>query len=342
MGFISNILDDYTFQQLKKSKYYHPEITDVIYDYNQMRHFGINSMYIAEKGFDSVLDSKMFALAWNLALKDGMKVIEKQVKEKDLKLRMVVEVTEENVEALNLLEFHDVKHLDEIRGNFSIFDNRAYMVYIFHQNSELPEQTLWSNVKIFADKQQAIFNRLWEISIPLSTRTKELAFEKDTDHERTLTNYQDIQNEVNLLIEQTRKKLIIFAHTGILKRIMKNSDFSKNILKLLKKEVLVKILIDDIDVEIIKLIRSINKFDKDNAIDFAYTNRLGDIKEFSIINDRNLMLQVKLEDNIPRSTLDNVVAVISNKEHKIAVQEILFEKYWNEVRYLSITANSRH
>lgn len=157
-----------------------------------------------------------------------------------------------------------------------------------------------------------------------------------------MTNYQDIQNEVNLLIEQTRKKLIIFAHTGILKSIIKNSDFSKNISMLLKKEVLVKILIDDIDVEIIKLIESINKFDKDNAIDFAYTNRLGDIKEFSIINDRNLMLQVKLEGNIPKSNLDNMVAVISNKEHKIAVQEILFEKYWNEVRYLSITANSRH
>jgi hypothetical protein len=157
-----------------------------------------------------------------------------------------------------------------------------------------------------------------------------------------LTNYQDIQNEVNSLIEQARKKLIIFAHTGMLKRIIKNSDFSKNILKLLKKEVLVKILIDDIDGEIIKIIESINKYNKENAIDFAYTNRLGDIKEFSIINDRNLMLQVKLEDNIPRSTLDNMVAVISNKEHKIAVQEILFEKYWNEVRYLSIVANSRH
>lgn len=206
MGFISNILDDYTFQQLNESKYYHPEITDVIYDYDQITYFGINSMYIAKKRFDSVLDSKMFALAWNLALKDGMKVIEKQVKEKDLKLRMVVEVTEENVEALNSLKFHDVKHLDEIRGNFSIFDNRAYMVYIFHQNSELPEQTLWSNVKNFLDKQQAIFNRLWEISIPLSMRKKEIELEKDSDYERTLTNYQDIQNEVNSLIEQTKKK----------------------------------------------------------------------------------------------------------------------------------------
>ena len=75
MGFITNILDDYIFQQLRESKYYHPDITDVIYDYNQITYFGINSMYITEKGFDSVLDSKMFALAWKMALKDGMKVI---------------------------------------------------------------------------------------------------------------------------------------------------------------------------------------------------------------------------------------------------------------------------
>jgi hypothetical protein len=231
-------VDDSTFQQLKESKYYHPEITDIIYDYNQITYFGINSMYIAEKGFDSVLDSKMFALSWNMALKDGLQVIGKHVKEKGLKLRMVAEVTEENVEALNLMKFHHIKHLDEIKGNFSIFDNRAYMVYIFHQTSELPEQTLWSNVKNFVDKQQAIFNRLWEISIPLSIRTKELELEKDSDYERALTKDQDIQSEVNSLIEQTRKELIIFSHTGILKRIMKNGDFLKSILKILKNEIL--------------------------------------------------------------------------------------------------------
>jgi hypothetical protein len=129
-------MDESTFRQLKESNYYHPEITDIIYDYNQMSYFGVNSMYIAEKGFDSVLDSKMFALAWKMALKDGMHITEKLVKEKSLNLRLIVDVTDENVEDLKLLEFHHIKHLDDIKGNFSIFDNRAYMVYIFHQNNE--------------------------------------------------------------------------------------------------------------------------------------------------------------------------------------------------------------
>jgi len=45
------------------------------------------------------------------------------------------------------------------------------------------------------------------------------------------------------------------------------------------------------------------------------------------------MLQVK-SNNTP-----DLVASLSNKEYNIAVQEILFEKYWNEIKSLEV-ANS--
>lgn len=42
------------------------------------------------------------------------------------------------------------------------------------------------------------------------------------------------------------------------------------------------------------------------------------------------MLQAKSNDN-----QDLVVAYLSNEQHKIVVQEILFEKHWNEIQSLS-------
>ena len=51
-------MDDSTFKQLRESKYYHPELTDVIFDSNKMLEMALDSMNIAEKGFDSVWDAK--------------------------------------------------------------------------------------------------------------------------------------------------------------------------------------------------------------------------------------------------------------------------------------------
>ena len=51
-------MDDSTFKQLKESKYYHPELTDVILDSNKMLEMALDSMNIAEQGFDSVWDAE--------------------------------------------------------------------------------------------------------------------------------------------------------------------------------------------------------------------------------------------------------------------------------------------
>ena len=47
------------------------------------------------------------------------------------------------------------------------------------------------------------------------------------------------------------------------------------------------------------------------------------------------MLQVYSNNN----NIQDVVGLLSNEEHKIAVQEILFEKYWNEINSLAVANN---
>lgn len=156
-------MDELTFRQLKESKYYHPEITDVILDHNQMLEMVLDAIGITEKGYDTVIDSFMF----NFLLKyfqHGIDLIDKRIEEKGIKMRMIVDANKENIEFLNAIKFYDIRHIDGIRGNFGIFDNRAYMVFIFHKESEQPDQTLWSNNKILIDKQQTLFDKVWEIA----------------------------------------------------------------------------------------------------------------------------------------------------------------------------------
>ncbi len=165
-------MDDSTFRQLKESKYFHPEVTDVIIDHNMMLDLVIDAVGITEKGYDTVIDSVMFNFLLKY-FKHGIDLIDKRIKETGVKMRMIVDANRENIDLINAIKFYEIRHIDGIRGNFVIFDNRAYMVFIFHKESEQPDQTLWSNNRSLVDKQQSLFDKMWEIAMPLSDRKKE-------------------------------------------------------------------------------------------------------------------------------------------------------------------------
>ena len=58
------------------------------------------------------------------------------MKEKGVVTRLIVEATKDNIDNLISLNGFVVRHLDDIKGNFGIFDNRAYMVYFFNNEAK--------------------------------------------------------------------------------------------------------------------------------------------------------------------------------------------------------------
>ena len=73
-----------------------------------------------------------------------------------------------------------------------------------------------------------------------------------------------------------------------------------------------------------------NESDNAYLIDIGFTEKLGKFNEMLMISDSKYVIQVKYNDNEGK-----LMASFSNKEHQVLVQEILFEKYWNEVNSLS-------
>lgn len=170
-------MDESTFIQLRESKYHDPILTEVMFDYDMMLEMVFHSMTIIEKGYDTVWDENMFNFTRKY-FQEGMEYVEKLIKQNGITIRLIVEATLENIEAIDSLKYYEIRCLDDIKGNFGIFDNRAYMVYIFHRDSDKPDQTLWSNSKDLVDKQRILFDKMWNIAIPLSTRRKELDTKK--------------------------------------------------------------------------------------------------------------------------------------------------------------------
>jgi sugar-specific transcriptional regulator TrmB len=323
-------LDESTFKQLKQSNGRHPEITEVIFEPEMMSELGLVALNNIEKAFDIVWDKTMLDFIWNF-FRVGLYLAEKMARERKVKFRLIVEVTKENKELIKALKNHEIRHVDNIRSNFAIFDERAYMVQIFQKEDEPPSQAYFSNSKSLVISQQVLFDRLWKIGMPLESRLKEIEYQDKLNYSKILSNQDEIYNEIDSMIDQTRKELLIFSSSSLLSKVANQSSFLDNYRKISDKKVALRILVDSADENVLDKFKHINnKSDSAYLIDVGFTEKLGKFNEMLMISDSRYVIQTRYNGNN-----DKLIASFSNEEHQVLVQEIIFEKYWNEVKGLS-------
>jgi len=323
-------LDESTYRQLKDSNGRHPEVTEVIFEPERMSELGLVALTNIEKAFDVVWDKTMLDFIWNF-FRVGLNLAEKMARERKVKFRLIVEVTKENKELIKALKNHEIRHVDNIRSNFAIFDERAYMVQIFQKEDEPPSQAYFSNSKSLVISQQALFDRLWKISMPLESRLKEIEYQDKLNYSKILSNQDEIYNEIDSMIDQTRKELLIFSSSSLLSKVANQSSFLDNYRKISDKKVALRILVDSADENVLDKFKHINnKSDSAYLIDVGFTEKLGKFNEMLMISDSRYVIQTRYNGNN-----DKLIASFSNEEHQVLVQEIIFEKYWNEVKGLS-------
>lgn len=81
-------MDDLTFRQLKESEYYHPEVTEVIFDSDLMLAIATDSTSHVQHGYDMLWDTVMCRFIYNHHIA-GIEIVEQQAKEKGIKLTVV-------------------------------------------------------------------------------------------------------------------------------------------------------------------------------------------------------------------------------------------------------------
>ncbi len=64
-------MDEITLKQLKESNYYHPEVTEAIFEANQMFEMSLHSVSISEKGYDIVWDTLLLSISIFLHKEDS-------------------------------------------------------------------------------------------------------------------------------------------------------------------------------------------------------------------------------------------------------------------------------
>lgn len=168
------------------------------------------------------------------------------------------------------------------------------------------------------------------MTTPLSLRNKEMEYEDKTSIEKTITEYDHILSEIESIVLTCKSELTVFSSNRIFCSIQNKDNFMNNFQSLLERGTSIKMLTDDVDEYLIKQIAMINKSNQAKPIQLGYTNKLRHLDEIVIISDNKYLLHIRYgQDN-------KLVATFSNEEHNVLVQELMFEKQWNEVKSLDV------
>jgi len=145
------------------------------------------------------------AILGNNAVKDAFI----SVRKRGAKIRLITEITDLNLcNCREFMKFAEVRHLDKVKGNFSVSDTKWYTVSGDSEKDKPPLRLIYSTVKEIAEQHQYFFETLWTRAVPVEQRIGEI--EGNAVPERAEIIYGE-ENSVNLLLQvmaRTKKEAL--------------------------------------------------------------------------------------------------------------------------------------
>jgi hypothetical protein len=285
-----------------------------------------------EETFDYCLDSNGLSYfmdcepIWNSII---------TLKNKEIKPRLVTEITTKNVRDSNLnMKFNDVFHSDKIKGNFLIVDGMKYLCFLMNENQhtgqQLVKQLFFTQLKSFVDSQQYLFDNLCNHSIPAKEKTREIGRGINGDFVDIIRIPSEIHKiAVELIDSSTYEILLLFSTTNSFYRAeysgMLNSAWEAS-----QRGVNVKILIQG-NKEDNKLKEIVQRviYQRNLPVNIQYIAKPLEAKISTLVIDQAISLAIEISDDSKMTFEDSTgIAIYSNSESKISSSLTIFETLW--------------
>jgi len=131
-----------------------------------------------------------------------------EMKERGVKIRYITEITKENVNyCKELMNFSEVRHLDEVKGNFGVLDGIYYRASAKLKASSPPPLLISSTVRAFVEQQEYFFDMLWKKAIPAKERIGEIEQGLVREFIETISDPNEIQKIAFNLIHMTCEEI---------------------------------------------------------------------------------------------------------------------------------------
>jgi len=251
-----------------------------------------------------------------------------------VKLRTITEITHKNIAyCKRMVERMELRHLDAIKGNFSISDKKTYRGAASMNEGEPPTEGVRSTTRVFVEEQQYFFETLWSKAIPAKQRFKELEEGAKREFVETVRDPSEIQKLSFELIKKAQEEiLILLSTTNAFHRQDKAGtlELLKEAAKLRGVQVRILVLIGNSDDDNYDSISERIQQMKHVGIDIRTIKQTFQNKLTTLIVDQSLCLTVELEINTKEETSDEAIglATYSNSEATVFSYFSIFENLW--------------
>jgi two-component system, OmpR family, sensor histidine kinase VicK len=282
--------------------------------------------------FDYCLDSKGLSYfmdcepIWNSII---------TLKNKEIKLRLVTEITTKNVRDSNLnMKYSNVFHSDKIKGNFLIVDGTKYLCFLMDENEstgqQLVKQLFCTQLKPFVDSQQYLFDNLCSHSIPAKERIREIGRGINGDFVDIIRTPSEIHKiAMELVDSSTYEILLLFSTTNAFYRA-EYSGMLNSVWEASQRGVIVKMLIQG-NRENNRLKEMVQRviYQRNLPVNLQYIAKPLEAKISTLVIDQAISLAIEINDDSKMTFEDSTgIAIYSNNESKISSSLTIFETLW--------------
>ena len=113
-----------------------------------------------------------------------------------------------------MLEFSEIRHLEGMKGNFEVADEKEYVaVATLHKAQPIP-QLIFSNVPEIVDQQQFVFDSFWDKGIPSEERIREIEKGIVSPVTTVFNDYKKAEKKEFEMIREAKKEIQIIYSTA--------------------------------------------------------------------------------------------------------------------------------
>ncbi len=287
----------------------------------------------------------------------------RNLSERGVRLKYITEITNDNIHyCKELMKMCDLRHLDEIKGNFGVGDGLYYRATAKSSGpAATPPILISCTVRAFVEQQQYFFDMLWKKAIPAKKRIREIEENLEREFIDTLDDPKEILEMIPKFISKASDEiLILFSNTKTIETFERVINISQLLTHKAKNSVCIRILFHNNQFTQNMAKTVYNRFEKlfnDYPTQIKIQNIIQDNKSdchnkvtmFIVDKDRVItieshdLFQNSIRENRDKSDVDerdvyerednfeNIgLATYSNSKSTVLSYSAIFDSLWNQ------------
>jgi two-component system, OmpR family, sensor histidine kinase VicK len=203
--------------------------TEVLYGADNTTDKLLQVFYKIKSNFDACGDSTSPSVCMGF---EPLRKAYLDFERRGINVRFITEMNASNISyCKELMKISELRHLDGIKGNFGICDQKEFVAAATIKEQQAVPQLIYSNVKEIIEQQEFIFESFWTRAIPAKQRIREMEdatepefYEVISDHEKASQVLVDLAKSVKkeaLFLLPNDKSMVRMDRLGVIDYLIK-------------------------------------------------------------------------------------------------------------------------